>query len=109
MIFRHYRTWIPGLNPNAGAKVGRILGGIGGGNTPPSAFFVASPAPEKSVETQRDQLLSKWRRGESNRARAEDRGEESSSSADFATVTLPCFTVVYRSIVPEGQSLRFEA
>jgi hypothetical protein len=35
MIFRHYRTWIPGLNPDAGAKVGRILGGIGGGESAP--------------------------------------------------------------------------
>ena len=24
IIFRHYRTWIPGLNPGAGTKVGRI-------------------------------------------------------------------------------------
>jgi integrase len=57
MIFRHYRTWIRGLNPDAGAKVGRILGGVGGGNLPPSASLVASPAPKKSVEAQRDQLL----------------------------------------------------
>jgi hypothetical protein len=34
MIFSHYRTWIPGLNPDAGSKVGRILGGVGGGHLP---------------------------------------------------------------------------
>ena len=42
MIFRHYRTWIPGLNPDAGTKVGRILGGVGGGQEPPSEGPAAS-------------------------------------------------------------------
>ena len=50
MILRHYRTWIPGLNPDAGAKVGRILGGVGGGNPPPSAFPVASLSDENDRE-----------------------------------------------------------
>jgi len=63
MIFRHYRTWIPGLNPNAGAKVGRILGEVGGGNLPPPASLVASPAPKKSVETQRIQLVKRVEAG----------------------------------------------
>src|SRR5262249_46336928 len=56
MIFRHYRTWIPGLNPDAGSKVGRILGG-GGGNLPPSASPGASPRPKVSAEMQRNPLL----------------------------------------------------
>ena len=63
MIFRHYRTWIPGLNPDAGAKVGRVLGGVGGGSGPSSASLVASPAPKKSIETQRDQLVKKVEAG----------------------------------------------
>jgi len=32
MIFRHYRTWIPGLNPDAGRKVIRVLETVSGGN-----------------------------------------------------------------------------
>ena len=28
LYFRHYRTWIPGLNPDAGTKVGRLFGGL---------------------------------------------------------------------------------
>jgi hypothetical protein len=47
------RTWIPGLNPDAGSKVGRILGGVGGGNLPPAAH----PRPKVSAEMQRDRLL----------------------------------------------------
>jgi integrase len=57
MIFRHYRTWIPGLNPGAGSKVGRILGGVGGGNLPPAASPGASPRPKTTADMQRDQLL----------------------------------------------------
>jgi len=34
MIFRHYRTWIPGLNPDAGSKVGRILSARGSPHRP---------------------------------------------------------------------------
>jgi hypothetical protein len=56
MIFRHYRTWIPGLNPDAVSKVGRILGG-GGGNLPPSPSPGASPRPKVSAEMQRNRLL----------------------------------------------------
>jgi hypothetical protein len=63
MIFRHYRTWIPGLNPDAGVKVGRVLSGVGGGNLPPSASPVASPAPKTSAEAQRDQLLKRVEAG----------------------------------------------
>jgi hypothetical protein len=63
MIFRHYRTWIPGLNPDAGAKVGRILGGVGGGNTPPSASPDSSPRTKISAETQRGRLLERMEAG----------------------------------------------
>jgi integrase len=63
MIFRHYRTWIPGLNPHAGAKVGRILGGVGGRNLSPSASPIASPAPKSTPESQRNGCLIEWRRG----------------------------------------------
>jgi integrase len=63
MIFRHYRTWIPGLNPDAGAKVGRILGGVGGAKVPPSASLVASPAPKLSQETQQNKLLKRVEAG----------------------------------------------
>jgi integrase len=57
MIFRHYRTWIPGLNPEAGSKVGRILGGGGGGKLPLAASPCVSPRPKVTVEIQRDRLL----------------------------------------------------
>jgi hypothetical protein len=57
MIFRHYRGWIPGLNPNAGSNVGRILGAVGGGNLPPAASPSASPRQKVSAETQRSRLL----------------------------------------------------
>jgi integrase len=63
MIFRHYRTWIPGLNPEAGVKVGRVLGGVGGGNFSPSASPVASPAPRSTPESQRKQLLDRVEAG----------------------------------------------
>ena len=63
MIFRHYRTWIPGLNPDAGAKVGRILGGVGGGNVPPSASPVASPMAKTTAEAQRNRLLERMEAG----------------------------------------------
>jgi integrase len=63
MIFRHYRTWIPGLNPDAGAKIGRILGGVGGGNDPLSASPVASPTTKSSVEAQRKRLLDRVEAG----------------------------------------------
>jgi hypothetical protein len=63
MIFRHYRTWIPGLTPDAGAKVSRILSGGGGGPPPPSASPVASPAPKSTVETQRKRLLERVEAG----------------------------------------------
>ena len=63
MIFRHYRTWIPGLNPDAGVKVGRILSGVGGGNSPPSASPVASPTTKSSTEAQRTRLLKRVEAG----------------------------------------------
>ena len=63
MIFRHYRTWIPGLTPDAGAKVSRILSSGGGGPPPPSASPVASPAPKSTVETQRKRLLDRVEAG----------------------------------------------
>jgi hypothetical protein len=63
MIFRHYRTWIPGLTPDAGAKVGRILSGVGGGHPPPSASPVASPTPKSTVEIQRKRLLDRVEAG----------------------------------------------
>jgi integrase len=63
MIFRHYRTWIPGLTPDAGAKVSRILSGGGGGPPPPSASPVASPAPKSTGETQRKRLLDRVEAG----------------------------------------------
>src|SRR5207249_4846765 len=63
MIFRHYRTWIPGLNPDAGRKVSRVLGTVGGGNPPPDASPVASPAPKSTAEAQRDQLLKRVEAG----------------------------------------------
>ena len=50
MIFRHYRTWIPGLNPDAGAKVGRILGGVGRGNPPPLCVPRCVPNEENQRE-----------------------------------------------------------
>src|SRR5262249_61242216 len=58
MIFRHYRTWIPGLNPNAGRKVGRILGGGGGGNLPLAPSPGVSPTPKVTAAMQRVRLLS---------------------------------------------------
>jgi integrase len=57
MIFRHYRTWIPGLSPNAGRKVSRVLETVGGGNRPPDPSPVVSPAPRASVEVQRSRLI----------------------------------------------------
>ena len=63
MIFRHYRTWIPGLNPDAGRKVSRVLETVGGGNPPPDASPVASPAPKSTAEAQRDQLLKRVEAG----------------------------------------------
>src|SRR5262245_25706018 len=57
MIFRHYRTWIRGLNPEAGRKVGRILGGCGGGNSPLAASPGVSPTPKVTAEMQRVRLL----------------------------------------------------
>src|SRR5262249_26313343 len=63
MIFRHYRTWIPGLTPDAGAKVSRILSGGGGGHPPPSASPVASQTPKSTVETQRKRLLDRVEAG----------------------------------------------
>jgi len=55
MVFRHYRSWIPGLNHDAGVKVGRILGG-GGGNLPLAASPGVSSTPRVTAETQRDRL-----------------------------------------------------
>jgi len=63
MIFRHYRTWIPGLNPDAGRKVSRVLETVSGGNPPPDASPVASPAPKSTAEAQRDQLLKRVEAG----------------------------------------------
>jgi hypothetical protein len=56
MIFRHYRSSIPGLNPGAGRKVGRILGGGGGGNLPRPTSPDVSPIPKTTTESQRDRL-----------------------------------------------------
>src|SRR5262245_60289890 len=54
MIFRHYRSRIPGLKLGAGSKVGRVLGGAAGvicsSPRPPSV----SPTPRVTAESQRD-------------------------------------------------------
>jgi integrase len=63
MIFRHYRTWIPGLNPEAGRKVGRILGGGGGGNLPLAPSPGVSPTARVTLESQRDRLLKRVEAG----------------------------------------------
>jgi len=81
MIFRPYRTWIPGLNPDAGTKVGRILGGVGGGNEPPSTSPVASPARKSTAETHRKQLLDRVEAGGNRTARSRTRKEKKVASA----------------------------
>jgi hypothetical protein len=35
MIFRHYRRWIPGLQPNVRRKIGRLLDRAAGGTNRP--------------------------------------------------------------------------
>src|SRR5262245_56872046 len=74
MIFRHYRTWIPGLNPGAGSKVGRILGGGGGGNLPLAASPVCPQDRKRARKRSGTSYLREWRRGESNpRPKARER------------------------------------
>ena len=98
MIFRHYRTWIPGLNPDAGAKVGRVLGGVGGGNLPQSASLVASPAPKKSAETQRSQLL--------NRVEAGGIEPPSESASLNASTCVAHVRAASRRLASHGQDLQ---
>ena len=63
MIFRHYRSWIPGLNPESGRKISRVLESIGGGNGPPDSSPIASPTPRSPPDAQRNQLLKKMEAG----------------------------------------------
>jgi hypothetical protein len=48
MIFQHYRRWIPGLQTDAGQKVGRVLGAVAGGRTPRAVSPPSCPRAEKS-------------------------------------------------------------
>ena len=63
MIFRHYRTWIRGLNPGAGSKVSRVLETVGGGNRPPDSSPMVSPAPKSTAKAQRNRLFERVEAG----------------------------------------------
>ena len=55
MIFRHYRRWIPGLQNDAGRKVGRVFGRLGGGQLPPVASPISSPGGGRKPKSMKNQ------------------------------------------------------
>ncbi len=57
MIFRHYRRWIPGLQPDVGRKVGQLLDRAAGGTNPPPASPSASPIQKPRARSQEDRAV----------------------------------------------------
>ena len=71
MIFRHSRIWIPGLTPDAGAKVSRILNGGGRGLHPrPRPPWRPRRRNRRSKRSENGSLI-EWTRSQPIRTAAE--------------------------------------